>query len=77
MQRSQPCNAYLLQFAGFLVGSQPVDSLLVSYMPLAHSDSDFFHLNLSPNRQIARPQKVEPVIPILTLRGTKERGAAG
>ena len=25
----------------------------------------------------SRPKKVEPVIPILTLRGTKERGAAG
>ena len=37
----------------------------------------FFHLNLSPNRQITRPKKVESVIPILTLRGTKERGAAG
>ena len=24
-----------------------------------------------------RPKKVDPVIPILTLRGTKERGAAG
>ena len=42
-----------------------------------HSDSDFFHLNLSPNRQITRPKKVEPVIPILNLRGTKEREAAG
>merc|ERR1711977_408661 len=43
----------------------------------SHSDSDFFHLNLSPNRQITRPKKVEPVIPILNLRGTKEREAAG
>ena len=50
---------------------------------VSHSDSDFFHLNLSPNRQITRP-KVEPVIPNLTLRPilttrqrTKERAVAG
>ena len=45
---------------------------------VSHSDSDFFHLNLSLNRKITRPKKVEPVIPNLslyrirplTLRGT-------
>ena len=32
--------------------------------------------SISTHRQIARPKKVEPVIPNLTLRrGTKERGA--
>ena len=44
----------------------------------SHSDSDFFHLNLSLNRKSPDQKKVEPVIPIMTARPrTKERGAAG
>ena len=32
-------------------------------------------LNLSPNRQITRPKKVEPVIPILNLRDERRKTA--